>query len=422
MKLRSVLSFLGLFGMLGGLQAQNTSISPYSSYGAGTVLFDNSVEQAGMGGVSVLSTNPYYGNANFYNPAANRDLRFTTFEFVSNTDMSRFKDAHNSSTKSTTYISNISLAFPVGDKARAGFGFQPYTTVGYELSALGVSEGVEFEKQFYGEGGVNSLHFMGSYNINSEFSVGLRANYLFGDLSKKQIVSTQDLALSTDYSFNSKLNGVQFSLGGNYTKMLEDRKRLDIGLVYTLGSNINAKIENMTSTYSVVDLIPGNIDTVQYHSFRGDMKLPQKLSLGASYRKDLNWMIGAQIDWTDWSSFSFENSQNSDLESSIRISAGGFWLPNFNSYKSYFDRVTYRMGGFYETTPIKVNGNDISKYGLTIGAGFPIGKERDASMLNFAMEFGQMGTTKDNALKESFANFKIGFTINDIWFRKRVID
>ena len=54
---------------------------------------------------------------------ANRDLRFTTFEFVSNTDMSRFKDAHNSSTKSTTYISNISLAFPVGDKARAGLDF-----------------------------------------------------------------------------------------------------------------------------------------------------------------------------------------------------------------------------------------------------------------------------------------------------------
>lgn len=422
MKLKSVLSFIGLFGMLSGLQAQNNSISPYSSYGAGTVLFDNNIEQAGMGGVSVLSTNPYYGSANFYNPAANRDLRFTTFEFGTNTDMSHFKDAYSSSKKSTTYISNISLAFPVGNRARAGFGFQPYTTVGYELNSIGESEGVEFEKQFYGDGGLNSLHFMGSYNINSEFSVGLRANYLFGDLTKKQTISTQDLALNTDYLFNSKLSGVQFSLGGNYTKMLEDRKRLDVGLVYTLGTNVDAKIENMTTTYSVVDLIAGNVDTVQYNRFSGDLKLPQKISLGASYRKELNWMIGAQIDWTDWSSFSFENSQNSDLESSIRISAGGYWLPNFNSYKSYFDRVTYRMGGFYETTPIKVDGKSINRYGLTIGAGLPIGKERDASMLNIAMEFGQMGSARDKAVKESFANLKIGFTLNDIWFRKRVID
>src|SRR5690625_2486814 len=143
MKLRSVLSIIGLFGMLGGLQAQNTSISPYSSYGAGTVLFDNSIEQAGMGGVSVLSTNPYYGNANFYNPATNRDLMFTYFEFGSNTDMSRFKDAHNSSTTSTAYIAAISLDFQVGDKPIIGFRFTPYTTVGYQLSDLGVREGVE---------------------------------------------------------------------------------------------------------------------------------------------------------------------------------------------------------------------------------------------------------------------------------------
>lgn len=422
MKLNSVFFFIGLLGLASGVNAQNTSISSYSSYGAGTVLFDNSIEQAGMGGLSVLSTNPYYSSANFYNPAANRDLKVTSFEFGTNTNTSQFKDAHNKAKKSTTYISNISLAFPVGDKARAGFGFQPYSSVGYDLASVGTNDEVNFHKAFHGDGGVNSLHVMGSYNINTEFSVGVRANYLFGDMSRIQTISTQDLALNTDYSFNATLSGFQFTAGGNYVKFLEDRKRLDIAATYTLGTNINAAIENMTTTYAVVDLMSGNIDTVQYHRFHGDMKLPQTISLGASYRKDLNWMVGAQIDWSDWSSFSFEGSPNSDLESSLRVSAGGYWLPNFNSYKSYFDRITYRAGGFYEKTPIKVDGNDINKYGLSLGFGLPIGKERDASMLNIAAEFGQMGTAKDRAVKESFANFKIGFTINDVWFRKRVID
>lgn len=422
MKLKNVSAFLGLFGLAFTLNAQSTSISPYSSYGIGTVLFDSNVEQAGMGGLSVVPTNPYHSSANFFNPAANRNLRMTSFEFGTNTNLSQFKDANNRSKKSTTYISNISLAFPVGDKARAGFGFQPYSSIGYDLGAYAENDQVNYHKAFSGSGGINSLHFMGSYNVSPEFSLGLRVNYLFGDMERNQVISTQDLALNTDYAFEAELSGFQFTAGATYSKTLANKNKLDLGLTYTLGANVNASIVNMTTTYAVVDLTPGGLDTVQYSRFHGDLKLPQTLSLGASYRKDLHWMIGAQLDWGDWSKFSFENSPNSALENSMRISAGGFWIPNFNSYKSYFDRVTYRMGGFYEKTPIKVDGNDINKYGLSIGMGLPIGKDRDASVLNFSGEFGQMGTAKNRAVKESFANLKIGFTLNDMWFRKRMID
>lgn len=422
MKLQSVLAIFGFIGLGMSVNAQQNSTSPYSSFGAGNLLFDNNIEQAAMGGLSVFNTNPYSASANFYNPAANRDLSFTTFEFGVNTHLSQFDDATNVSKNSATYISNISLAFPVGTKGRAGFGFQPYSSVGYDLATITETEEIAFRNDYKGSGGINSLHVMGSYNITPEFSLGLRANYLFGELDRNQIITTQGLALVSDYSYEAKLSGFQFTAGTYYSKKIGTNKRFEAGGTYTLGTNLNAKIEDMTMTYMLLDNVPGNIDTIQYHKIYGDMKLPQSVSIGASYRKDLHWMIGAQLDWGDWGGYSLDEDDNSNIDTRFRVSAGGYWIPDFNSYKSYFNRVTYRLGGFYEATPLQFGDIGIKKYGVSFGFGFPVGKDRDASMLNLAVELGQLGKANSQVIKENYANLKIGFTLNDVWFRKRVID
>lgn len=404
------------------LYAQSTSTSPYSAFGIGNLLFDNNIEQSGMGGMSVFSSNPYNGSANFYNPAANKDLNITTFDFGVNTHMSQFDNGNAVSKKSATYISNVSLAFPIGTKASGGFGFQPYSTVGYDLGVISENDEVTYKNSFTGKGGINSFHVMGSYNVTPEFSLGLRANYLFGDIDRNQIIATEGLALLTDYAYNAELSGFQFTLGGHYDKKIGTNKHFNIGATYTLGSKINAKIENMTTTYSLISLEPYNIDTLQYKKVYGDMKLPQTISIGASYKKDLHYMIGAQLDWGDWADYSVDHEQGDYMDTRFRVSAGGYWIPDFNSYKSYFNRVTYRLGGFYEATPLQFGETGIKKYGMTIGLGFPIGKDRDASMLNLAVELGQLGKANTHIIKENYANVKIGFTLNDIWFRKRVID
>ncbi len=422
MKIKSVLAVVGFVGMGLSVNAQSTSTSPYSSFGVGNLLFDNNIEQAAMGGLSVFSTNPYNASANFFNPAANRDLNVTSFEFGVNTQLSQFDDGSAVSKKSTTYISNVSLAFPVGSKARAGFGFQPYSSIGYDLATITENDEVRFRNDYKGSGGINSFHVMGAYNVSPELSVGLRANYLFGDLDRTQIITTQGLALSTDYSYQARLSGFQFTAGAHYSQKVGTNKRFDIGGTYTLGANVNAKIEDMTRTYMLMENVPQNIDTIQYHKIYGDMKLPQMVSLGASYRKDLHWMIGAQLDWGDWGAYQLDEDDNSNIDTRFRVSAGGYWIPDFNSYKSYFNRVTYRLGGFYEATPLQFGDVGIKKYGMTVGFGFPVGKDRDASMLNLAVELGQLGKANSMVIRENYANLKIGFTLNDIWFRKRVID
>lgn len=422
MKLKSVSTFLGLICLSAGLSAQTTSVSSYSAFGVGSLQFDSNIEQAGMGGLTVLSTNPYYASGNFFNPATNKNLRVTSFEFGTTTNMSQFDDGQDKSKKSTTYISSMSLAFPVGPKASAGFGFQPYSSIGYELATLTENEDVRYVKSFDGNGGINSFHVMGSYTVTPEISVGIRANYLFGDIERTQTILTEGLALNTDYKYNADLSGFQFTAGGYYTKTLADKKKLDVGLTYSLGSNINATINDVTTTYNLINMVPGNIDTVHYKKTYGDMKLPQTIAIGASLRKDLHWMVGAQLDWGDWGNYAMNGEKSPFYDTRVRASVGGFWIPNFNSYKSYFDRVTYRAGGYFEQTPLRIGDTTINKYGLTLGLGLPIGKDRDASMLNLSLEMGSMGSAKNSAIKENFANLKVGFTLNDVWFRKRIID
>ena len=46
-------------------------------------------------------------------------------------------------------------------------------------------------------------------------------------------------------------------------------------------------------------------------------------------------------------------------QDSYRISAGGWYLPNYNDFRSYFNRVVYRYGAFYEKGNLSVNGTNI---------------------------------------------------------------
>ena len=89
-----------------------------------------------------------------------------------------------------------------------------------------------------------------------------------------------------------------------------------------------------------------------------------------------------------------------------------------------------KVGSF---TTIKVDyqgtqkSTQLSEYAFSLGAGFPVGRSyvpgtRTASMINVGLEYGQRGTIDNGLIKENFIRVRVGFTINDEWFIKRVYD
>jgi long-subunit fatty acid transport protein len=413
------------------INAQTISVSPYSALGVGEQLYNNNSEINGMGGITTVPTNPYGQSANFSNPAANQDLRMTNFNFSGRGDSNSFKTETESKTAGSFKLSNISLAFPVSKKSALGIGFQPYTGLGYNISnGKKTTQGLSQQSIMTGDGGINSLHAFYNYNVNNNLSFGLRANYLFGQLKTNELVTVEGASLIADYDTKANYKGVQFTLGSMYKLKLENKKNLNIGAYYTIGTKLNTDLKELTSTYSAFYPSDKSLDTVYYNrSTKLKTQLPSIIALGASYSKDNSWSIGGELRYNTWSNFSKPSlgglstvQANTKYKDNLYVGVGGYWVPNFNSYRSYFSRVVYRGGLYYESAPYSIYGHDIERYGVTIGAGLPIGKQNDASMINVSLEYGQKGTDKYQLIKEDYVGFKIGFDINDIWFRKRVID
>lgn len=412
------------------IKAQTISVSPYSALGVGEQLYNNNAEINGMGGITTVPTNPYGQNANFSNPAANQDIRMTNFNFSVRGDNNTFKTSEEKNTAGTVKLSNISIAFPISKHSSFGIGYQPYTGLGYNISNSTTNDNIVKRSSMTGNGGINSLHAFYNYNVVKGLSFGIRANYLFGQLKTNEMVTIDGASLIADYDTKANYKGVQFTLGSMYKKRIGKTNALNIGAYYTIGTKLDTDLKELTSTYSSFYPSDNSLDTVAYKRDANlKTKLPSTVALGVSYAKDNSWSIGGELRYNTWSEFSKPNlspvstvQSNTKYKDNLYVGLGGYWLPNFNSYKSYFSRVIYRGGVYYESASYSIYGQDVDRYGISLGAGFPIGKLNDASMINVTVEYGQKGSDKKELIKQDYLGLKIGFDINDIWFRKRVID
>ena len=94
-------------------------------------------------------------------------------------------------------------------------------------------------------------------------------------------------------------------------------------------------------------------------------------------------------------------------------SLGGFFLPQYDSFTSFFDRVTYRAGLKFIDGALEVNGQDIKDFGINFGLSIPVGR---ISKANIGLELGQRGLSDFGLIKENYLNLMIGVSLNDLWF------
>ena len=114
------------------VNSQRTNSSPYSYFGVGDEFSKRTVEINSMGGIGVAFS--HYKYLNFTNPAAFADLRYTTYSLAARNNELKIKTNTTSQNSTSTSISYVALAFPLGKKAGFSFGMQPLSSVGYSLS------------------------------------------------------------------------------------------------------------------------------------------------------------------------------------------------------------------------------------------------------------------------------------------------
>ena len=398
--------------------AQQGTSSPYSFYGIGDVKFKGTAENRAMGGLTIYSDSIHL---NFQNPASYSNLKLTTFS-LGGTYLTTDLETNSQSEKARrTAIDYLAVGLPFG-KFGVGFGLMPYSSVGYNIQSNTVATATNPQeiKQYSGTGGINKVFFGVGYALTKKLSIGIDYSYNFGKIQT--------------YSFRF-IEGLQY---GSREKNLSDITGGLLNAGLTFNTPINKKLNGFASlTYSPDSKLSSsnyrNIATIQYSSTGAEIlvqpldvdvanttiTLPSKLAVGFGIGQNKKWMLGTEITFQKSSNMGnrFNDINNVNYENATRYSFGGFYIPNYNSFSKYYEKIIYRAGIRYENTGLIINNTSIKDYGVTAGVGLPlIGV---FSNVNIGVEYGQRGTTSANLVQENYTNITIGFSLNDKWFQKR---
>lgn len=411
------------------LNAQSIGNSPYGAYGIGDVKYDNTVDINAMGGISTAYVWDFNNSFNFRNPAANTNLELTTLKVEGTNENNYYKSDFNNlkSTKHSTYLSNISISFPISKKVKFGMGFQPYSSKSYNIVTTKELTKTELETiteahNFRGEGSINTVQAALSYQITPAFALGLRSNFYFGKLSDIEEVAFTGAELISGYTNSYRVKAFNFTLGTTYQKKLAGDHKLTLGATYTLGNTGNMKNMYTNSTYFHLLGDTKSYETIIEEQTTYEKKfLPQEGSLGIGYGKDTKWFLGTQLDYKKGENFNFLGNTLA-YQDSYKYSVGGWYLPNFNNFRSYFSRIIYRYGAYYEKGNLQINGTNINKYAITAGVTLPFQKSviNRMSSIDLGLEVGKRGTLENNMIRQNFVNLRIGVNFADKWFTKRL--
>lgn len=428
MKKIFVLSFIsvGYF-----LNAQSISNSPYATYGIGDVKFDNTIETSSMGGISTAYISDFTSNFNFGNPANNTNFELTSIKLEATNENNYFKTNYNNtkSTKHSTYLSNISLAFPLSPKVKMGFLYQPYSSKSYDVLTSETFKNPEtneesiYANRFTGKGTLNTAQAAISYNVGKGLSVGAKANFYFGNLYDINEFTVSGAEFINGYETKNNIKNFNFTLGTSYQKInTSTDNKLTLGATVTFGNTGNMMTDYKNSTYYY-----GTAETkinetiIEQRSINSKNLIPLQASLGAGYGSNNEWFVSAQLDYKKGEDISYFG-KSFDFQDTYRISAGGWYMPNYNNFRNYFSRVVYRYGAFYERGGLKIANNSINKYGISAGVLLPFKTSNIQRMsgLEIGIEAGKRGTLNDNLINQNYVNLKVGFNFADKWFRKNL--
>lgn len=406
---------VGVFLLIAGtLVAQEGTTSPYSYYGIGTLKFRGTAESRAMGGLGVFSDSIHL---NLQNPAAYSSLRLVNFSVGASHQSSTQKTEDASQKTSTTSLDYFAIGVPMG-KFGMGFGLLPYTSVGYRFLSE-ISDGVT---EYSGNGGLNKAFLSLAYQVTPELALGVDTNYNFGKIENTASSQKRTLQYGTREFNASELHGFSVTFGALYKKMITNKLELSGSVTYTPGTNFNSDNFRKLSTISI---IPAGIYTVDEREIEvpnTEFTFPSQFSIGGSIGQPKHWALG--VEYSNEQTSNFTNRvftiENVTYKNASKFALGGYYIPNYNSFGNYFERVVYRAGMRFEQTGLNVDGHDINEFGITFGLGLPVG--RMFSNINLSMEIGRRGTKDFGLVQENFFNTMLSFSLNDRWFEKRLYD
>lgn len=414
MKIKSIffLAILVITSSL-SLQAQMTS-SPYSKFGYG-LLRDNATSgQRQMGGVGYAMRSGR--QVNVMNPAAYSATDSLTFLFDLGMDFSIYtrKDNIGKTNDLGGGLDYVTMQFPVSKIVGISAGLLPYSSVGYSFGS-DIDNGKATHK---GTGGMNQLYLGAAVSPFRNFSIGLNAAYLFGNIFNDVYANqTGTVSSSTLFEQVMEIKDYYLLFGAQYTIPISRKNSVTLGLTFSPAKTLLGKTYILKYDTSV-DATPDTI-APGVMKLRDRFSLPDTWGAGISYDWNRQLQIEADFTYQNWSKAKYdqiEDFSQTHFVNRWRVGLGASYLPEARILSgSFLRRTIYRVGGFYNRDYITAAGSNVYDYGASFGFGIPsLGK----TIINLGFEYHNRRATEASLLNEHYFNITLGVNFNDIWFRK----
>ena len=400
------------------VMGQSGAVSPFSSAGLGERNFNGTQATRHMGGLDVFTDSIH---ANLNNPASYGFLKVTTYSLgihYRNTNFASLNESANADDASLDYLA---VSIPAG-KFGFGFGILPYSSVGYRIETLDTSrENQNLLNRYEGEGGINQAFFSVGLPLTSFFSIGASVQYNFGNLFYRTGQFVQGVDNGTLLTNQSSISGFNYQFSAQANIPIK-RKYLIQGMFsYQPEAFLNSQNDRIfytqsLSTDTVVDF--EEIDLNLQGLRETELEASQTTKVGLGFGENKKWFFGVQHNLTKSANFtnSFFSRTTISYRDAKQWSFGGFYIPNYASFTSFWSRVVYRFGFRTEQMSLIINNLPITETGISFGVGLPLGS---LSNTNIGFEVIQRGEKTSGLIQETLIAMRIGLSLNDIWFIKR---
>ncbi|MGA0273679.1 MAG: hypothetical protein ACO3J1_04805, partial [Flavobacteriaceae bacterium] len=283
------------------------------------------------------------------------------------------------------------------------------------------TEGQNVLNRYEGEGGINQAFLSVGLPLTSFFSIGVSAQYNFGNLFYRTGQFIEGVDTGTLLTNQSSISGLNYQYSAQVNIPIKRKYLLQGMYVYQPEAFLNSQNDRIFYTQSlsndtVVDFEEIDLNTQGLRET--ELETSQTTKIGLGFGENKKWFLGIQHNLTKSANFTnnFFSRSTISYRDAKQWTVGGFYIPDYASFTSFWERVVYRFGFRTEQMSLIINNLPITETGISFGIGLPLGSLSNA---NIGFEFIQRGAKQSGLIQETLIAMRIGLSLNDIWFIKR---
>ena len=387
--------------------AQSSS-SPYTIFGIGSIDIENHGTSSGMGGIGIgLRQENMLNSAN---PAALSGIQRQ--KFIMNVSAygcgSMYSGQGKQSFSATGNLDWAGIGFRVGDFICAGAGLLPFSMVEYRIRKSSSVEGDNdsFSTYYSGSGGLHKVYLSLACNITKNLSVGVTGSIIMGAINHYEESDYWNTTRKSTSNITPYLDaGIQYHLP------VSNSRALTAGITGGFKKKIS-----MQNTYAVT-AVTDSSSVVEKVSPSTEQYIPAYIGGGISYSTGT---LTAGLDYTfqKWSSVKSE-SELIRYKDQWKLTGGLSWTPNRYDVRRYWKKISFLLGASVGDSYLTVSGRPGLNWAVSAGMSLPV---RSATSLYWSLRFKRYSypVQTRNTITENMLTLTLGVSFGESWFvRKR---